>query len=411
MTEICRRLDGIPLAIEIAASRVDTFGVAGLAAGLNDRFQLLMQGRRTALPRHRTLSATLDWSYSQLSEVERLVLHRLATFVGAFTMEAAIASSRASRHRRGGDRRGHRQPRCQVARLGRRRRRGPLLPAVRRHADLCPGEARGKRRAQQHRAETRRILQERAREGAGRLGDQAGSRVAAAPSATDRQRAGGARLGILAGRRSRDRRRDYGRSGAALVRAVAYERVRRAHRQSAGRTLLQPRRAERDAPPRNARLVTDADAGACTRNARCLDACSRTVGAAGRRRLSAARPCGGFGPDFSTETSSAPRWSLPNGFRRWRRRHSRSADVLVGERMIGYIVHLMGDQTRARRHLERMLERLRGAGDGRRRSSASCSTSARPPSAFLHASCGSRDLADQATSLTKEIVDTAHCRR
>ena len=91
MSEICRRLDGIPLAIQIAAGRVDTFGVAGLAAGLNDRFQLLMQGRRTALPRHRTLSAALDWSYSQLPEVEQLVLRRLATFVGAFTMEAASA--------------------------------------------------------------------------------------------------------------------------------------------------------------------------------------------------------------------------------------------------------------------------------------------------------------------------------
>ena len=96
VAEICRRLDGIPLAIEIAASRVDTFGVAGLAAGLNDRFQLLMQGRRTALPRHRTLSATLDWSYSQLSEIEALVLRRLAIFVGAFTMDGGERSSGAN---------------------------------------------------------------------------------------------------------------------------------------------------------------------------------------------------------------------------------------------------------------------------------------------------------------------------
>lgn len=91
VAEICHRLDGIPLAIEIAASRVDTFGVAGLAAGLNDRFQLLMQGRRTALPRHRTLGATLDWSYSQLLEIEALVLRRLAVFVGSFTMAEASA--------------------------------------------------------------------------------------------------------------------------------------------------------------------------------------------------------------------------------------------------------------------------------------------------------------------------------
>jgi predicted ATPase/DNA-binding winged helix-turn-helix (wHTH) protein len=88
---ICRRLDGIALAIEIAAGRVDAFGVAGLAALLNDRFQLLMQGRRTALPRHRTLSATLDWSYSHLSEPEQVVLRRLAVFAGPFTMESASA--------------------------------------------------------------------------------------------------------------------------------------------------------------------------------------------------------------------------------------------------------------------------------------------------------------------------------
>jgi predicted ATPase len=89
VADICRRLDGIALAIEIAASRVDTFGVAGLAAALHDRFQLLLQGRRTALPRHRTLSATLDWSYAQLPEVEQRVLRCLAVFVGAFTMDAA----------------------------------------------------------------------------------------------------------------------------------------------------------------------------------------------------------------------------------------------------------------------------------------------------------------------------------
>ncbi len=96
VADICRRLDGVALAIEIAASRVDAFGVAGLAARLNDRFRLLMQGRRTALPRHRTLSATLDWSYAQLPEFERLVLRRLAVFAGMFTMESARAILAAS---------------------------------------------------------------------------------------------------------------------------------------------------------------------------------------------------------------------------------------------------------------------------------------------------------------------------
>jgi len=88
---ICKRLDGIALAIEIAAGRVDAFGVAGLSSLLHDRFQLLMQGRRTALPRHRTLSATLDWSFSHLPESEALVLRRLSVFAGPFTMESASA--------------------------------------------------------------------------------------------------------------------------------------------------------------------------------------------------------------------------------------------------------------------------------------------------------------------------------
>ncbi len=91
VADICRTLDGIALAIEIAAVRVDTFGVAGLAARLDDRFRLLMHGRRTALTRHQTLSTALDWSYDLLPEVERVVLRRLAVFAGQFTMDSAIA--------------------------------------------------------------------------------------------------------------------------------------------------------------------------------------------------------------------------------------------------------------------------------------------------------------------------------
>jgi predicted ATPase/DNA-binding winged helix-turn-helix (wHTH) protein len=89
--DICHRLDGIPLAIELAAARIDLFGLEGLAAGLNDCFSLLTKGRRTALPRHQTLRATLDWSFELLSEGEKIVLRRLALLVGEFTMEAAIA--------------------------------------------------------------------------------------------------------------------------------------------------------------------------------------------------------------------------------------------------------------------------------------------------------------------------------
>jgi predicted ATPase/DNA-binding winged helix-turn-helix (wHTH) protein len=88
---ICRRLDGIPLAIELAAARAATLGIEGLAARLDDRFQLLTGGRRTALPRHQTLRATLDWSYALLAEPERVVLRRLAVFAGAFSLEVASA--------------------------------------------------------------------------------------------------------------------------------------------------------------------------------------------------------------------------------------------------------------------------------------------------------------------------------
>jgi predicted ATPase/DNA-binding winged helix-turn-helix (wHTH) protein len=88
---ICRRLDGIPLAIELAAARASTFGVQKLASRLDDRFNLLTEGRRTAMRRHQTLRAALDWSYELLSEPERAVLRRLSVFAGGFTLEAAVA--------------------------------------------------------------------------------------------------------------------------------------------------------------------------------------------------------------------------------------------------------------------------------------------------------------------------------
>ncbi|MEH2567211.1 ATP-binding protein [Bradyrhizobium sp. AZCC 2289] len=85
----CRRLDGIALAIELAASRVGSLGIFGTAELLDNRFGLLWQGRRTALPRHETLNAMLDWSYSLLSEREKVVLCGLSVFVGDFTLQAA----------------------------------------------------------------------------------------------------------------------------------------------------------------------------------------------------------------------------------------------------------------------------------------------------------------------------------
>jgi predicted ATPase/DNA-binding winged helix-turn-helix (wHTH) protein len=88
---ICRRLDGIPLAIELAACRVDIFGLSKTASLLDDRLNLSWVGRRTALPRHQTLNATLEWSYDLLDEAEKRVLSRLSVFAGGFTFEAAVA--------------------------------------------------------------------------------------------------------------------------------------------------------------------------------------------------------------------------------------------------------------------------------------------------------------------------------
>ena len=91
VANICRRLDGVALAIEFAAGRVDAYGVRGTAALLENRLNLLWQGRRTALPRHQTLRALLDWSYNLLSDAEGRALRRLSTFVGHFSLEGAVA--------------------------------------------------------------------------------------------------------------------------------------------------------------------------------------------------------------------------------------------------------------------------------------------------------------------------------
>jgi predicted ATPase/DNA-binding winged helix-turn-helix (wHTH) protein len=91
VADICRHLDGIPLAIELAAAHVDTFGVRALAERLTDRLTILAKGRRTSLPRHQTLRATFDWSYQLLAPTEQTVLCRLAIFSGRFPLEAAIA--------------------------------------------------------------------------------------------------------------------------------------------------------------------------------------------------------------------------------------------------------------------------------------------------------------------------------
>lgn len=89
--DICGKLDGIALAIELAAGRLETIGVKALARSLSDCFRLLTRGRRTALPRHQTLRATLDWSYMLLPEPERSALVELSVFRGRFSEDAAAA--------------------------------------------------------------------------------------------------------------------------------------------------------------------------------------------------------------------------------------------------------------------------------------------------------------------------------
>src|SRR5262249_41090565 len=91
VAQICQRLDGIPLAIELAAARVKALSVEKLNERLDDMFRLLTRGSRTALARQQTLRALIDWSYDLLSEPERTLLRRLSVFAGGWTLEAAEA--------------------------------------------------------------------------------------------------------------------------------------------------------------------------------------------------------------------------------------------------------------------------------------------------------------------------------
>ncbi|MGH9195661.1 MAG: ATP-binding protein, partial [Acidimicrobiia bacterium] len=92
VTQVCHRLDGIPLAIELAAARVRVLSPEEIADGLANRFHLLTGGARTAMPRQRTLQASVEWSYNLLSEQEQLLLNSLSVFAGGFTLDAAEAA-------------------------------------------------------------------------------------------------------------------------------------------------------------------------------------------------------------------------------------------------------------------------------------------------------------------------------
>jgi predicted ATPase/class 3 adenylate cyclase/DNA-binding CsgD family transcriptional regulator len=95
VTEICRRLDGLPLAIELAAARIRALSVNDIVESLHDRFRLLTGGARTVVRRQQTLRASVDWSHALLSDSERIMFRRLAVFVGGFDLDAAYAVARA----------------------------------------------------------------------------------------------------------------------------------------------------------------------------------------------------------------------------------------------------------------------------------------------------------------------------
>ena len=151
VAEICARLDGLPLAIELAAARVRALSLAEILDSLHDRFRLLTGGARTAVRRQQTLRASVDWSHALLTEPERVLFRRLAVFLGGFDLDAAQAVAGGGDVQRYPGARSAHPAGGQVAR-GRRRQRGPNpLPAAGDGAPVRAGKARrvrrGRRRA------------------------------------------------------------------------------------------------------------------------------------------------------------------------------------------------------------------------------------------------------------------------
>ena len=130
VAEICARLDGLPLAIELAAARVRALSLTEILDGLHDRFRLLTGGARTAVRRHQTLRASVDWSHALLTPSERVLFRRLSVFVGGFDLDAAraVAAGADIEHFQVLDQLD--PARRQVAGGGRQSRRRIALPAV-----------------------------------------------------------------------------------------------------------------------------------------------------------------------------------------------------------------------------------------------------------------------------------------
>ena len=148
VAQVCHRLDGIPLAIELAAARVNVLSIEQIDSRLNDRFHLLTGGSRTAVPRQRTLKAAVDWSYDLLSDSERQLLRRLSVFAGGWTMEAAEAVTSGN----GSDREDvleflSRLDRQVTRQCRQRRRRVPTVSLPRNRASVRAGAAAPVRRS------------------------------------------------------------------------------------------------------------------------------------------------------------------------------------------------------------------------------------------------------------------------
>ena len=227
---ICRHLDGIPLAIELAAARIAAFGVEGVASRLDDRFRLLTGGSRTALPRQQTLRATLDWSHELLAEPERVLLRRLAVMAGSFSLDAATSIAAGPELAEGDvvDVRG--EPRRQVA------RRGRFGGAVTSYRLLETTRAYARERLAES-GEVERFSAAPCRVSPGSLRTRrrgvarpADRRVAGHIRPGARRSPRGARLGLRLRGRCRHRCRADDRRGAALVSAVTARRVSHACR-------------------------------------------------------------------------------------------------------------------------------------------------------------------------------------
>ena len=219
---ICRRLDGIPLAIEFAAARAVMLGPPRIAALLDDRFKFLTTGRRTALPRHQTLRATLDWSYDLLPEVEAQRAAAARHFRRRFPSRC-----RDRRRRRSDAGRRHRspcQPGGQVSGRRRHSRRPAALPPAGHDARLRAGKAARQRRISRRRPPSCRVLSRFLCQCRSRERVEAAGRMARHLRPAYRQCTHQPRLGLLAGRRCADRRGlDRGR-GAVVGPIVAARR-------------------------------------------------------------------------------------------------------------------------------------------------------------------------------------------